>query len=632
MGHLRAIIEMHRRRAAEQQTSTKRGTLATPLLKCGGPPRYDRSIDETPIEHSLRSGLNPSHTGSTIVRAEAHEAGPVYLHFPPRNHNLESRLGGLRTRSLSPPSTGNGGAAQPRRSSLGAIVAFSREISSQDNLASSAVARQTRDSPAVATTAIVVHRPPALSQTVSRVMEAARTGTSSHSSDLALGGNSEDLTEEERPFSGGPRRPGRGPGYGENSSREGFSGTLEENFCKQWAHLSRTLGGRRVVETLMLALPDSESLLGDTHAYIIQRTFLAQAHHHVMSTHPPSSEWERVVRAVPSSVFTSLQTSWPGISLVGSATDAALRAADLPHSPGLPGLPNGSDHHQLRPDGVSSHQSRQPAPSNHGGSDQEHNRSVAASTVSSPPQAAAPRENNEAFEVDHLQVLRELLVATGDANHGDDQRSPPGMEDAIRNAATQVVRSGVRAGLAAAASGQPFPFADVPTKPTRPLPSPRGARRGMMANGGGPPQAHAAQSTPERDPSPMDAQEEYAMTWRTNMRTMARASAAEAVQPAQRSRSFGANPASRQAMSASSSPKSDSSGDEIEEDEVEQPLNSASESPGGGRQGLNQRGGQQTAAGLPQDPRPGRTQSTRASHLIANCTTPTCVWRACASP
>ena len=222
MGHLRAIIAIHRRRATEQHTSAELGTLPTPLLMCGGPPRDNRSISETPIERSLRAGLNPSNTVSTTIRAEAYEAGPAYLHFPPLNHNLEFRLEGLWNRSLSPQSTGNGGAAQSRRSSLGAIVAFPQEASSQNNLASSAVSEQTLEHTGVTTTTVVMHRLPVASPPVSRVMEAARTGTSPHPSDLAPGGNSETLSGGQRSFSGGPGRPGRGPAYGENSASEGF--------------------------------------------------------------------------------------------------------------------------------------------------------------------------------------------------------------------------------------------------------------------------------------------------------------------------------------------------------------------------------------------------------------------------
>ena len=73
----------------------------TPLLQSGGPPRYDHSLRETPAEHSLRFGLNPSHIASTIIRAKTHEAGPAYLEFPALNHGRAFRLGGQRNRSLS---------------------------------------------------------------------------------------------------------------------------------------------------------------------------------------------------------------------------------------------------------------------------------------------------------------------------------------------------------------------------------------------------------------------------------------------------------------------------------------------------------------------------------------------------
>ena len=371
----------------------------------------------------------------------------------------------------------------------------------------------------------------------------------------------------------------------------------------------------------MLTLPDSEPHVGDTHAYIIQCTSVAHANRQVTSTHPPSPEWERVVRAVTTSVLTSLQTSWPEISLVGSTPGRTVRGADPPRPSERTGPPNVSAQ-QPRPNGVSSHQPHQPATSNNGGGDRAHNRSETASTVS-PPLAAASRTNSEAFEVDHLQVFRELRVATGEATHGGVQRGPPGMENAIRNAATQVVRNGVRAGLAAAAVGQPFPFADVSTHPTRPLPSPQEARRETVNNGGGPPRAHATPCTLKRDPSPMNAQEENEATRRSNIRPMNRTSASGAEQPAQRSRTSGACSARRHAFDASSTSNSDLSGDAMEENEVERPLNDASKSPRDVGQRLNLRKRRQAPAGVPQDPRQGRTQLTRASRPVANRTAPT---------
>ena len=185
-------------------------------------------------------GFNPSHTACTIIEAEAHKSGPVYLHRPPLDFNMEFRLGGLRDRSKSPPAMGD------RRT----------------NPASCGVAGQVRESNV---TAVVVHRSAALSQPVSRVLEAARTGASSRSFDLVPGGISEEVTE---------RRPGREPAYGRNSSREGYFGMLEEHFCNLWASLHRTLGGRREVEDFKLSqtlIPTSERHLRVHHPAHLSR-------------------------------------------------------------------------------------------------------------------------------------------------------------------------------------------------------------------------------------------------------------------------------------------------------------------------------------------------------------------------
>ena len=144
-----------------------------------------------------------------------------------------------------------------------------------------------------------------------------------------------------------------------------------------------------------------------------------------MSTNTPSPEWERVVRAVTTSVLTSLHTSWPGIVLVKIAPDGDVHDMDERHSSERTGPPATSNSHQPRSDGVSSRQARQPPPSNQGDSDREHSQGGTASTVS-PPQGPASRGHSGSFEREHVQVLRALLASTGEAAQGRGQRAGHG--------------------------------------------------------------------------------------------------------------------------------------------------------------------------------------------------------------
>ena len=282
-----------------------------------------------------------------------------------------------------------------------------------------------------------------------------------------------------------------------------------------------------------------------------------------MSTNTPSPEWERVVRAVITPVLTFLHSSWPGIVLVKIAPDGDVHDMDERHSSERTGPPATSNSHQPRSDGVSSRQACQPPPSNQGDSDREHSQGGTASTVS-PPQGPASRGHSGSFEREHVQVLRALLASTGEAAQGRGQRA--GMEDAIYNATTQVARNGVRAGLAAVAAGQPFPFSDVSTHLTRPPPSPREAQIERIRDSGEPPQADTDSATPKGDASPVNAQTETDATRRSNIRAMDWASAAEAEHQPRRRRAFGSNSARRHAMSAPSTSGSDSPGDAMEED------------------------------------------------------------------
>jgi hypothetical protein len=86
---------------------------------------------------------------------------------------------------------------------------------------------------------------------------------------------------------------------------------LKQFFCTQYGGLIDDLGSIDAIEAFMFGLRDSESLLDQTHAFIIARAILARMQQHLATDRPISPDWRAVVRALTLSVRVSVVSWWP---------------------------------------------------------------------------------------------------------------------------------------------------------------------------------------------------------------------------------------------------------------------------------------------------------------------------------
>ena len=324
LGQLAAI-----KRIMEVQNNRRRAefthVVSVPPLQEGGQPTYAETIEETATETSPRIGLTPSHTTVMALNGEEHERGRERNHFPALNFGCGYRLEGLRSRSLSPSRLVDGrDLHRSRRWSFPeGIVTFAQGFASQElhmTFLQGFASQEPHMSPSRRTSSsesdagngpdsLRTHPHFGPSHQVSQVIQAAvrqdqPLGALPVPPLLALGALA-------RRFRDGPGSSGRGPAYGTNSSRAGYCGTLEQFFCTQYGGLIDDLGSIDAIEAFMFGLRDSESLLDQTHAFIIARAILARVQQHLATDGPISPDWRAVVRALTLPVRVSVVSWWP---------------------------------------------------------------------------------------------------------------------------------------------------------------------------------------------------------------------------------------------------------------------------------------------------------------------------------